>query len=110
MFFAAVNPMHQKHKDPQELDLTKPRLASYWQKKWKRHQETVYLVDFQLAQRKGLMFYQARCNAIILYDTLQACCVSKVVWMETGEVIFEKVFESPRQPLKISFKRDWMKE
>ena len=38
------------HKDPQELDLTNPRLASY-EKKWKRHQDTVYLFDIQLAQR-----------------------------------------------------------
>ena len=29
VFFTAVNPMHKNHKDPQELDLTKPRLASY---------------------------------------------------------------------------------
>ena len=66
----AVNPMHKNHIDPQELDLTKPRLASYKQK-WKRHQETVYWVDIQLTQRKGLNFYQTRSNAIILYDTLQ---------------------------------------
>ena len=30
--------------------------------------------------------------------------------METGEVIYEKVFESPRPPPKISLKHDWMKE
>ena len=69
VFFAAVNPMHENHKDPQELDLTKPRLASYKQK-CKRHQDTVYWVDIQLAQRKELKFYQTRSNAIILYDTL----------------------------------------
>ena len=28
VFFTAVNPMHKNHKDPQELDWTKPRLAS----------------------------------------------------------------------------------
>ena len=27
VFFAVVNPMNQNYKDPQELDLTKPRLA-----------------------------------------------------------------------------------
>ena len=43
--------MHKNHIDPQELDLTKPRLASYKQK-WKRHQDTVYWVDIQLTQRK----------------------------------------------------------
>ena len=31
VFFKAVNPMHKNHKDPQELELTKPRLASYKQ-------------------------------------------------------------------------------
>ena len=41
----AVNPMHKNHKDPHELDLTKPRLASYKQKERKRNQDTVYWVD-----------------------------------------------------------------
>ena len=71
VFFTAVNPTHKNHKDPKELDLTKPRLASY-KKKWKVHQDIVYWVDIQLAQRKGLKFYQTRSNAVILYDTLPA--------------------------------------
>ena len=32
VFFTAVKPMNEDHRDPQELDLTKPRLASYKQK------------------------------------------------------------------------------
>ena len=60
VFFTAVNPVDKDHKDPHELDLTKPRLASYKQKKWKRHQDTVYWVDIQLAQRKRLKFCQTR--------------------------------------------------
>ena len=70
----------------------------------------VYWVDIKLAQKKGLKFYQTRSNAIILYNTLPAYCISKVVRMETGEVIYEKVYESPRMPPKISLRRDWMKE
>ena len=31
VFFTAVKPMHKNHQDPIELDLTKPRLASYKQ-------------------------------------------------------------------------------
>ena len=99
--------MHKNHKDPQELDLTKPRLASYEQK-WKRHQDTVYWVDIQLAQRKGLKFYQTRSNAIILYDTLPAYCISKAIVMKSEEIIFQKVFVSPRPPPKISYKENWM--
>ena len=89
--------------------MTQPRHALSKQK-WKRHQDTVYGVDIKLAQRKGLKFYQTRSNAIILYDTLPAYCIPKVVRMETGEVIYEKVYASPRPPPKISLKHDWMKE
>ena len=49
-------------------------------------------------------FYQTRCNAIILNDTLPACCISKVVGMKSGEIIYEKVYVSPRPPPTISFK------
>ena len=41
VFFTVVNHMNKDNRDPQELDLTKPRLASYKQK-WKRHQDMVY--------------------------------------------------------------------
>ena len=79
-------------------------------KAWKKHQNTVYWVDINLALKKGLKFYQTRSNAIILHETLPAYCIPKVVRMETGEVIYEKVFASPRLPPKISLKQDWMKE
>ena len=70
----------------------------------------MYWVDIQLAQRKGLKFYQTRLNAIILYDTLPAYCISKVVVLESGEIIYEKVYMSPRPPPKTSFKDNWKKE
>ena len=108
VFFTAVSPMIKNHKDPYEIDLTKPRLLWYTQKKWKRHQDTAYWVEKQLAQRKGLKFYQTRCNAIILYDTPPAYCISKVVVMASGEIMYEKVFVSPRPPPKISYKDNWM--
>ena len=109
VFFPAVNLMDKEYKDPCKLDLTKPRLAWYKQKTWKRHQDTVYWVDIQIAQREGFKFFQTRCSAIILYDTLPAYCISKVVVMESGDVIFEKVYVSPRPPPTISFKDNWMK-
>ena len=103
VFFTAVNPMNKKHQDPIELDLTKPRLASYKQQ-WKRHQDAVYWVDIQLAQRKGLKLFQTRCNAIILYDTLPAYCISKVVVMKSNEIIYQKVYVSRRPPPKTPYK------
>ena len=60
--------------------------------------------------KKRLKFYQTRTNAIILHETLPAYCIPKVVRMETGEVIYEKVYMSPRPPRKISLKHDWKRE
>ena len=102
--------MDKNHKDPDTIDLNAPRHAQYMHKAWKRHQDAVYWVDINLAMRKGLKFYQTRSNAIILQETLPAYCIPKVVRMETGEVIYEKVYASPRPPPKISLKHDWMKE
>ena len=104
-----VDPMDKEHKDPDTIDLVAPRLAQYMHKAWKKHQNTVYWVDINLALKIGLKFYQTRSNAIILHETLPAFCIPKVVRMETGEVI-QMVYASPRPPPKISLKHDWMKD
>ena len=110
VFFLLVDPMDKNHKDPDTIDFEAPRLAQYMHKALKKHQNTVYWVDISLALKKGLKFYQTRSNAIILHETLPAYCIPKVIRMETGEVIYEKVHASPRPPPKISLKHDWMKE
>ena len=101
--FLIVDPMDKNHKDPEIVDLKAPRRAQNMQTAWKRHQNTVYWVDINLALKKGL-------NAIILHETLPGYCIPKVARMETGEVIHEKVYASPRPPPKISLKQDWKRE
>ena len=103
VFFLPVNLMDKEHKDPDVIDLSVPRLARYMHKAWKKHQNTVVLGPHQSCNEEKLKFYQTRSNAIILYDT--AYCIPKAVRMETGEVIYEKVYESPRPPPKIFFQR-----
>ena len=83
VFFLLVNPMNKEHRDPETADLKAPPLAQYLQRAWKKHQNTIYWVDINLAQKKGLKFYQARSNAIILYNTLPAYCIPKAIKMET---------------------------
>ena len=90
VLFLPVDLMDKEHKEPDTIDLGAPRHAQYMHKAWKKHQNTVYGVDINLAQKKGLKFYQTRSNAIILHGTLPACCIPKVVRMETGEIIYEK--------------------
>ena len=110
VFFLPVDPMDNNHKDPDTIDLSVPRHAQYTHKAWKRHQDAVYWVDINLAVRKGLKFFQTRSNAVILQETLPAYCIPRVVRMETGEVLYEKVYRSPRPPPKISLKHAWKRE
>ena len=110
VFFLLVDPMDKNLKDPVTIDLNESRHAQYMHEAWKKLQDTVYWVEINLALKKGLKFYQTRSNALILHETLPAYCIPKVVRMETGEVIHEKVYASPRPPPKIFLRHDWMKE
>ena len=109
VFFLPVDPLDKSHKDPDDIDFNEPRRAQYLHIAWKRHQDAVYWVDINLAQKKGLKFYQTRSNAIILQETLPAYCVPKVVRLKTGEVLYEKAYMS-RPPPKISLKHEWTRE
>ena len=107
IFFLPIDPRDTDHQDPEHIDFSVPRRARYLHNAWKRHQDAVYLVDINLAIWKGLKFYPTRSNAIILHETLPAYCSPKVVWMETGDIIYEKVYMSSRLPPKISLKHEW---
>ena len=80
VFFLLVDPMDKEHRDPDTSDLEAPY------------------------SKERVKLYQTRSNAIILFNTLPAYCIPKAIQMETGEIIYEKVYESPRPPPKISFR------
>ena len=103
VFFLPFDPRDHGHKNPEKIDLNVPRRAQYLHSAWKKHQDAVYWVDIDLSIRKGLTFYQTRSNAIILQEHFPAYCISKVVRLKTGEVLYEKAYMSPRPPPKISF-------
>ena len=64
VFFLPVDPRGESHRDPEYIDFSVPRLARYMHSAWKRHQDSVFWVDIDLAIREGLTFYQTRSNAI----------------------------------------------
>ena len=92
VFFTFWSERQRAPRSCKYIDLNVPRHAQYLHNAWKRHQDAVYWVDFNLALKKGLTFYQTRSHAIIFQETLPAYCIPKVVRLKTGEVLYEKVY------------------
>ena len=82
--------MDKDNQDPHKLDFTKPRLCHTSISGEDTKIRCIGSI-YSLFNGKDLKFYHTRCNAIILYDTYPAYCIPKVVRMETGEIICEKV-------------------
>ena len=103
VLFTAVHPMFVDQHKEVEYDLTKPRIAVY-KHNWKVHQNTVYWCNLRVAQSKGLQLYRTRSNAIILFNTLPALCIEKVVNMKSGGEVYSKMHQSPEFPQRIVLK------
>ena len=85
VFCTAVNPMYtHQHQEEVQYDLDKPRIVVY-KNKWRIHQNTEKVVQFETRQRKGLQFYRRRSNAITLFNFVPAICFEKVAHMKIGE-------------------------
>ena len=109
MFFLPIDPRDKDHEDLNILislyHVDRDACTVHG-----RNIKTQYFgVDIDLASQKGLTFYQTRSNAIIFQGTLPAYCIPKVVRLNTGEVLYEKSYFSPRPPPKISLRHehDW---
>ena len=98
VFFTAVSPIdNQLDQREVEFDLDKPRIAPY-KHTWRAHHNTAYWCNLNLAQRKGLRFYQTRSPAFTLSDTLPVIIIDKVVCMETREELYCRIYKTPRLP------------
>ena len=106
VFFLLVDPRDENHRDPETIDYSVPRRARYKQNTWKRHQDTVFWIDVDLAFRKGLKFYQTRSNAIILQGVLPPSCIVRAERLKGGEPLYKRQYLSPRPPPKISLRHD----
>ena len=109
VFFLPVDPMNQQHKDPDTIDLGgAPRLAQSMHKAWKKHQNTVYWVDINLAQKKRLKFHYTHRTPSLFTEHSELVVSRKLFGRNLEKSYTEKVYESPRMPPKISLRHDWM--
>ena len=58
----------------------------------------LFWCNLRFPHEKGLLFYQTGSHAIVLYDTLPAVCIEKVVCMKTKDELYQKVRLTPRLP------------
>ena len=71
--------------DPTNVTMLRPRYLPNepwnvpYELRWRRIHNAVFGIDLKSAKNKGLVFWQAITNAIILYDSMLADCVVKVV-------------------------------
>ena len=73
-----VNPWGDEAEEEFNDDLTRPRKEHY-HSNWKPHQDAVYWIHLANAQERRLRFWQTRSHAVIVYDSVRADCVEKVV-------------------------------
>ena len=107
VFFLPVDPRDENHQDPEHIDYSVPRRATYVQNTWKKHQDTVFWIDIDRGIiKEGLKFYQTRSNAIILQGVLPPSCIVRAERLKDGETLYQSQYFSPRPPPKISLRNN----
>ena len=106
VFFTALDPMSDSQEEEYQ-DLSNPRKVHY-KSKWKVFQDAICWITVGKAQDQELNIWQTRSYAIILYDSVPADCIERVVNTKTKEeVLYQKASLSPRLPPKIILKDAW---
>ena len=106
VFSLLVDHMDKSHKDPDTIDLEAPRLAQYMHKEWRNIKTRCIGSTSTLLKSKDWSSISHDRTQSFFTKHSKASCIPKVVRMETGGVIYEKVYISPRPPPKISFKHE----
>ena len=58
--------------------------------KWKMTQDVMYWINSRKAEDKGLTFWQTRSRAFILYDSVPADCIEKLVSTKSDKIFVSK--------------------
>ena len=99
--------------DPTNVSMLRPRYLPNepwnvpYELRWRRIHNAVFGIDLKSAKNKGLVFWQTITNAIILYDSMPAGCVVRVVRRSVDDteakILYEKAEPDQRKPPHISF-------
>ena len=91
VFFTIVNPMDNQDgvgRNPMRLVTSNNRVIQKYLETLL--QNTVFWCNLNLAQQRGLQFYQTRSNAVILCDTLLVEFIEKAICMKTKDQLYQR--------------------
>ena len=77
---------------------------------WRRQQGTVYWFDLQLAQSKGLVFWQMISNVMFINDSMPADCLVQVIERGTREAPYQKPQPESQNTPKDVWRANWQRE
>ena len=89
-------------------DVPKPRTV-HFHSQWKNTQDAVYWINLARAQDKGLRFWQTRSHAVIVYSSVPADCIYKVICQKRERTLFERL-STLRPAPKIVLQGAWQSQ
>ena len=92
MFFTPLDPDGDEAEEEFNNDSSRLRKVHFYSK-WP-HQDGVYWIHLVRAQQKGLQFLQTKSRAIVLYDSVPADCIKKVVSLQGDRTLYQRVSAS----------------
>ena len=109
IFFTPLNPFgnNPDEEEPGD-DLSTPRKVHY-HRKWKNTQDAENWINLARAQHKGSRFWQTRSHGVIVYSSVPADCIYKVISQKTERTFFERL-STPRPAPKIVLKGAWQSQ
>ena len=105
VFFLLTDPRDKEHQDPEHIDFSVPRRENTCTVHG-RNIKTRYFWLILILRLKRDHHSIKRGRMQLSFKELPAYCISKVVRLKTGEVLYEKSYMSPRPPPKISLRHD----
>ena len=81
----------------------------HYHSEWKTHQDVVHWIILARAQEKGLQFWQTRSHAIIVYSSVPADSIYKVI-SQKGERTLTERLSTPRPAPNMVLKSAWQSQ
>ena len=104
VFFTPLGPLGDETEEEYD-DLREPRTVHY-ENKETISQDGIYWVNLGKAQDNGLQYWQTGSHVVVLYDSVPADCVEKVVSTRGNKILYQWI-PTPCPPPRVVLENVW---